>query len=93
MRSKCLCIKTYYNSNGTTAFLKNKWYKYTHKTFTTREYPEGFNVQFHKGEYLFFRENQDPLAEKGYGVFSTYFKTLKDIRKEKIEKIEKILKD
>ena len=87
MRSKCICIKTFLNDNGTVAFSKHVEYQYTNKMFTSREYPEGYNVQFSKGEYIFFGKYQNPLAEKGYGMFSTYFKTLKDVRKEKINKI------
>lgn len=84
MRNKCICIKNYGNFE---TFKKDNYYEYTDKHFVSREYPEGYNVQFSKGEYLYFRKYQDPLAEKGYGMFGTYFKTLKEIRKEKLKKI------
>lgn len=89
MVNKCICIKSFYNDNETVAFRKHIEYKYTDKMFTTREYPEGYNVMFSKGEYLFFRKYQDPSTPKGYSMFSTHFKTLKEIRKEKLNKISK----
>jgi len=89
MRSKCLCIKDYTSplNNKFPEFQIGEWYEYTDQKFVSREYPEGFNVQFYKGNYLFLRKNQDPLASKGYGVFKTHFKTIKDIRKEKLKQI------
>lgn len=90
MRNKCLCIKDYKSKNNDKfpEFQENEWYEYTNQRFTSREYPEGFNVEFFKGNYLYFRKNQDPLAPKGYGLFETHFKTLKDIRKEKLMKLD-----
>jgi len=82
MRSKCLCVKNYNHP-----FQKGEWYEYTDQKFVTREYPKGFNVQFSKGEYIYFRQHQDSLVSKGYGLFNTYFKTIKQIRKEKLNKI------
>ena len=90
MRGKCLCIKNYMSHPGRQnycEFVKDSWYEYTDQQFVTREYPEGFNVKFYKSNYIFFRNHQDPKAEKGYSLFNTYFKTLKDIRKEKLNKI------
>jgi len=91
MINKCICIKSFYNDNGSSAFRKHIEYHYTDKMFiTSREYPEGYNVKFSSGEYIFFRKFQDSLAPIGYGMFSTYFKTLKDIRKEKLNKLNVI---
>jgi len=90
MTSKCICIQSFYNDNGTVAFRKHLEYEFTDQHFVSREYPEGYNVCFSKGEYLYFRKYQDPLAPKGYGMFNTYFKTLKDVRKEKLKKIQTI---
>ncbi len=89
MRSKCLCVNDYYinfSSNSPT-FNKDMWYEYTDQQFATRDYTEGFNVQFSNSEYIFFRILQDKSTIKGYGVFSTHFKTIKQIRKDKIIKI------
>lgn len=86
MRSKCLCVKDY-NTELFPEFLKGNHYEYTDQHFVTREYPEGYNVQFLQGNYIYFRKYQDPLTKKGYGLFSTYFKTLKNIRKEKLSQI------
>ncbi len=36
---------------------------------------------------MFFRKYQDTLAEQGFGLFNTHFKTIKDIRKEKLNNI------
>ena len=90
MTNKCICIKSFYNNNTTVAFRKHITYEYTDKIFVSRELPEGYNVKFSKGEYLYFRKNQDPLTDKGYGMFSTHFKTMKIVRKEKLEKLNKL---
>lgn len=89
MIGKCVCIKSYFNNPNSIIFHKDEIYEYTDQKFVTREMPDGYNVKFSKGEYIYFRKHQDVLAISGYGLFSTYFKTLKEIRKEKIEKIEK----
>ena len=88
MRDKCICIKTYHTPKGFPIYSKNIIYEYTDQNYVTREYPKGYNVQFSKGEYLFFRKHQDPLAPNGYGIFNTHFKKLKELRKEKLEKLK-----
>ena len=94
MESKCLCVKNYYLRSPVNEahFIKGKYYKYTDQQFVTRDYPEGYNVSFSKGEYIYFRKHQDPLAEKGFGLFNTYFRTIKEQRKEKIEKLNEKIK-
>lgn len=89
MTDKCLCINSYYTPTvNTIVFEKGKIYDFTDQKFVTREYPEGYNVCFFNGEYIYFRKYQDPLAETGYGLFSTHFKPILEIRKEKINKIK-----
>ena len=87
MISKCLCIKDYCNKFNKPIFKKGEIYEFTDQEFATREYPDGYNVCFFNHEYIYFRKNQDPLAEEGYGLFYTYFKPLKLIRKEKLNKL------
>lgn len=91
MKNKCVCIEDYFNNDGvifSIIFKKGKYYEYTDSHFVSREYPDGYNVQFSKGEYIFFRKYQDPLSGKGFGMFSTHFKTFNEIRKEKLEKLK-----
>jgi len=91
MRSRCVCIKTYYNSDynsNVPIFRNNETYEYTDQKFITREMPDGYNVMLSKGEYIYFRKHPDVLAETGYGMFNTYFRTLKEVRKEKLIKIK-----
>lgn len=72
MKKKCTCIKNYYGIDKKyPIFYQGDTYEYTDQKFVTREFPEGFNVQFSKGEYIYFRTHQDPLAERGFGMFST----------------------
>lgn len=97
MKDKCICINDYYDKYNNNLphlphYKKGYYYEFTDEKFVTRELPEGYNVQFSKGEYLFFRKYQDILAEKGYGMFSTYFKPIKEIRKEKLKKLEECQK-
>ena len=89
MKSKCICIKNFYLRSPVNAphFEKGVYYEYTDRKFTSRKYPEGYNVCVSKGEYLFFRLKKDPFSENYVNVFNTHFKTLKDIRKEKINVI------
>lgn len=86
MRAKCVCINNWYDTTRSKypTFEKGKTYEYTDQQFVTREVPTGFNVEIggiFKGNYIYFKE------EKGYGCFHDYFKTLKDIRKEKLNKL------
>lgn len=85
MISKCICIKDYYVSldSNYPIYKNGEYYEYTDKMFVTRNYPAGYNVKFSKGEYLFFRLK----GLTKYGDFGAHFKTLKDIRKDKLNKI------
>jgi len=89
MRNKCICINNYYHSKynkNDSIFRKDEIYEYTNTLFVSRIYPEGFNVMFSKGQYIFFRKNEVE-NDHDYDLFSEYFKTLKQIRKEKLNKI------
>lgn len=88
MRSKCICIKDYYNTKESIpTFRKGEIYEYTDQQFVTRDYPEGYNVKFYPGNYIYFRKHQDPKAEKGFGLFSTYFITVEELREDKLNQI------
>jgi hypothetical protein len=89
MLNKCKCIKNYYNSKYNQKFLifrKNEIYEYTDTKFISRKYPDGVNVKFSNGEYIYFRKNETE-NEYDYDLFKEYFKTLKQFRKEKLNKI------
>lgn len=94
MIDKCLCIKDYCDKFNKPIFKKCEIYEFTDQEFATRKYPDGYNVCFFNHEYIYFRKNQDTLTEYEYeyeyeyDLFSTYFKTLKQIRKEKLTKID-----
>lgn len=93
MRNKCVCIEDYFINNNvifSIIYKKGEYYEYTDEKFVTRELPEGYNVMFSKGEYIFFRKYQDPLSGKGFGMFSTHFKTFNEIRKEKLKIIKEL---
>lgn len=87
MIDKCLCIKDYCNEFNKSIFKEGKIYEYTDQKFIKQYYPKGYNVYFSKGEYIYFTKYQNMLGYQGYRLFSTYFKTLKQIRKEKLNKL------
>jgi hypothetical protein len=79
MKSKCICIKDFYSTiTSDVTFIKDEIYEFTDDKFVTRNLPDGYNVCFDKGQYLYFKKHEE---------FSTYFKTIKEIRKEKLQKI------
>jgi hypothetical protein len=86
MKNKCICIKDYYSSINSVTFIKDETYEFTDDKFVTRKLPDGYNVCFSKGEYLFFKKEKE-ISSKNTNIFSTYFKTIKEIRKEKLQKI------
>lgn len=86
---KCLCISKVPNFGvNFYDFFVGDWYNYTTKTFTSREYPEGYNVEISKGEYIFFRKFKD-TSGSNYGLFSKHFKKTEELRKEKIKHLDK----
>lgn len=69
MKMKVLCIE------DTQFFKKNSEYIITDQLFLLRHKKiGGYNVQINKGEYFFFNKDR----------FSRHFKTLSQIRKEKL---------
>jgi len=89
MRAKCVCIEDWFDSNDNIpTFKEGKTYEYIDQQFVTREIPEGFNVEIVgclNGYYMFFKK------EQGYGCFYDYFKTIKEIRNEKLNKINETI--
>lgn len=87
MKNKCICIKNYYSTvNSSITFIKDEIYEFTDDKLVTRKLPDGYNVCFSKGQYLFFKKQKDD-SSKNTNIFNTYFKTIKEIRKEKLKNI------
>ena len=88
MKNSCLCIENYYlGTNKYPVFKKGNYYEYADEFFV-KKYREGYgyNVSFSKGEYLFFSTCEEDILN--YDYFRKYFRTLEDIRKEKLETLK-----
>ena len=90
MTDKCLCINTFYSpTTRSIVFEVGEMYEYTNKNvFYNGVVPIGYFVRFNKDELFYFRNIPYPETDNGYGLFSTHFKPLSEIRKEKIKKIK-----
>lgn len=87
--NKCLCIlKVPRSKNKFYDFEVGKYYNYTTNKFTSREYPEGYNVEICKGNYIYFRKHKDNKSGT-FGLFSKHFKTIQNLRKDKIKHLHK----
>lgn len=83
MTDKCICIKDFFIRTYL-IYKKDVEYEYTNEKFiNSHENVEGYCVQFSHKEYLFFSLQKSTL----YETFSDHFKTAKEIRKEKLNKI------
>jgi len=88
MKNKCVCISSYF-LNKKIIFEKDGYYNYTEQQFVSRDYPPGYNVEFSKGEYLYFRiGSEETTFASSVPLFVKFFKTIKELRKDKLIQIK-----